>query len=205
MRCAELEGPRLGALLDFFVRHFIKMAKSCHQYQAYQQKKVYLDQADRLSIILSELSRYTDDAIAYRDKIHSLKTTGSRSQQKDLPETPKRNGEAPLFVGHMKDRFIKETIDVIVESREKQSNSSREEHRDKAAKTTTNEVRFKNEDDTQEKPAKASEGKSNEITSILKKPISKDQSDESASGTIQEVVSLAENKSESFLTETTYI
>ncbi|XP_019700732.1 uncharacterized protein LOC105191435 [Harpegnathos saltator] len=209
VRCGELEGPRLGALLDFFVRHFIKMAERCHQYQAYQQKKVYLDQADRLSIILSEVSRYTDDAKAYRDKIYilKLKKTSSRSQQKDLPETPKRNGE-PLFVGTLKDRFIREAADVTVEPKEKQPQSSREDCKDKVAKSTFYEVRFENKDNTQvkpAKPAKSSEGKSSEITSILKNPTPRDQCDESASSTAQKVVSLADNQNDSFLTETTYI
>ncbi|XP_032667366.1 uncharacterized protein LOC116842361 isoform X2 [Odontomachus brunneus] len=228
VRCGELEGVRLGALLDFFVRHFIKMAERCQQYRAYQQKKVYLDQADRLSIILSELSRYTDDARAYRDKIKALKmrTTSLRTPQNELPETPKRNGEAPLFAGTLKDRFLKEVTvaNVTVESREKQSQPSRENRKNKVAKTTNEtkatseaktayEVRFKEEtkevkENTQVKSAntaKSSEDQSNEITSILKNPTSREQTDESASGTTQRVVSLADNQNESFLTETTYI
>lgn len=186
------------------------MAERCHQYQDYQQKKVYLDQADRLSIILSELSRYTEDAKAYRDKIYALRMRkrNSRSQQHEAPETPKRNGEAPLFVGTLKDRFMRQPAVVAAQSREKQPQSSRENRRDKATKTTTCEVRFQNEEDKQEKTvksAKPSEDNSNEITSILKNPTPKDQSDESASGTVQKVVSLVGNKNESFLTETTYI
>lgn len=194
--------------MDFFVRHFMKMAERCHQYRAYQQKKVYLDQADRLSIILSELSRYSEDARAYRAKIHAMKkrtTTSSRLQQNDCPVTPKRNGEAPLFVGTLKDRFLQETVvaDVAPEPKEKpQSQSDRENRKDKVAKT--NEVRFQKE----QKPAKSAtptEGKSNEITSILKNPVTPKDENDTASDTTQNVVSLADNQNESFLTETTYI
>ncbi|XP_014469207.1 PREDICTED: uncharacterized protein LOC106741587 [Dinoponera quadriceps] len=214
VRCANLEGPRLGALLDFFVRHFIKMAACCHQYQAYQQKKVYLDQADWLSIILSDQSRYKEDARAYRDKINALRarTASSRPQANERPETPKRNGEAPLFVGTLKDRFIRETTEVTIESGEEQPQSSREDRRDKVGKTVNKsvfyEVRFEADEDQEQqqaKPTKPSEVKRNEIISILKNSKSREQNDESASGTSQKVVSLADNKNESFLTETTYI
>lgn len=182
------------------------MAERCHQYRAYQQKRVYLDQADRLSIILSDMARYKDDAKAYRNKIHAQRTkvTNSRSQG-EPPETPKRNVEAPLFIGNLKDRFIRETVDVLTESRDEQPQSSREHHKEKMMKAVDYEVRFKKELNAQAKSTKTKK-LSSDTTSILRKPISRDESDGSASGsTTQRVVSLANNQNESFLTETTYI
>lgn len=212
MRCAELEGPRLGALLDFFVRHFIKMAERCHQYQAYRQKTVYLDQADRLSIILSELSRYTDDAKAYRKKICDLRMkpmSSARTQQDEPPKIPKRNGEAAIFVTSLKDRFIRKPVDVTVESPREQSQSNREDCTDKAAKTTTNEVRFEEKtkkvtENTQVKSVKPCDNKSDEITCNLKNSTLKKKSNGSTSPA-NEKVSIVGNQNESFLTETTYI
>lgn len=178
------------------------MAECCHRYRAYQQKKVYLDQADRLSIILSELPRYKDDADAYRTKIVNIrktKTTSSRLQN-EPPKTPKRNQETALFTGTLKNRFARESVEV--ESRDEQFQSSREVRKNESAGTATNGVVFKESDVQVTAEKKSMDDKS---TSILRTPLSMDQSDESASGTIPKMVSLAKNHSESFLTETTYI
>ncbi|XP_020285540.1 uncharacterized protein LOC109855550 [Pseudomyrmex gracilis] len=136
-RCADLEGPRLAKLLEFFVRHFIKMADYCHRYRAYSQKMVYLDQADRLSIILSEQNdRYIDDAKAYRDKIKALRkrekaTNSTVRLQNELPKTPKRNILGPIFAGNLKDRFTPHVAEVHVKpSKDEQSHSSREDYAD---------------------------------------------------------------------------
>ena len=114
IRCAELEGPRLCALLDFFIRHFIKIAERCTQYRANQQKAVYLDQADRLSILLFEHQRYKDDARAYRDKIKVLRKKNATTRSPDdPPETPKRNQEAAIFVSSLKNRFARESPEQV--------------------------------------------------------------------------------------------
>ncbi|XP_012282440.1 uncharacterized protein LOC105700827 [Orussus abietinus] len=114
VRCAELEGPRLSALLDFFIKHFIKMAECCHQYRASQQKSVYLSQADLLSVLLSEYPRFKDDAKAYRQKIRALKrkAIGSKSVN-EAPETPRRNIDPPTFSLPLRERFTKESLDRV--------------------------------------------------------------------------------------------
>ncbi|XP_053975543.1 uncharacterized protein LOC128874647 isoform X2 [Hylaeus volcanicus] len=112
MRCAELEGPRLYVLLDFFIRHFIKIAERYNKYADYQQKTLYLDHADRLSILLSEKPRHKSDARAYRDKIKVLRKKVANSKSKDdPPETPKRNLETAIFVAPLKERFAKESLE----------------------------------------------------------------------------------------------
>lgn len=176
------------------------MAERCHQYRAYQQKKVYLDQADRLSIILTELARYKDDAVAYREKIQALRTraTGGRSQN-EPPATPKRNQEAPLFAGALKNRFTRQTVDVVIESKNEGAESSGEDRRDGVARTVT---RLKKTGGARATAAKTSD---DGTSRIARKPVTRDRSDKSATGTIQKVVSLADDQNESFLTETTYI
>lgn len=192
----------MAALLDFFIRHFVKMAECCHRYRAYQQKEVYLDQADRLSIILSEMTRYKDDAKAYRNWIFTLRmkpTINSTTRsQNEPPETPKRNQE-PIFSGALKDRFTR-FAEIIKQSpsKDEQPQSSHEDHTNKVTKTTTAEIRLTNEGNTQADTASAITSE-NEDPYTSRKSILKDQSDNSASGTVQKVVSLADN-----LNETTY-
>ncbi|XP_012142685.1 uncharacterized protein LOC105662709 isoform X1 [Megachile rotundata] len=116
-RCEELEGPRLCVLLDFFVRHFIKIAERCNQYRAYRQKTVYLDHADRLSILLFEQQRFKEDARAYRDKIKVLrKKMGKSEPRDDVPVTPKRNAETAVYVASLKNRFVSESSEQIYSS-----------------------------------------------------------------------------------------
>jgi len=201
-RCAELEGLRLAALLDFFVIHFVKMAECCHKYRAYQQKEVYLNQADRLSIILSEMTRYKDDAKAYRNKIYALRmkpimNSTTRSQD-EPPETPKRNLE-PIFSGTLKDRFTRQFAEIMKLPKNEQSQSSHEDHTNKVTKTIIPKIGLTNEGNAQADTASAITS-DDEGSYTSRKPISKDQDDNSVSGTIQKVVSLAGN-----LNETTYI
>nr|XP_033330177.1 uncharacterized protein LOC117222539 isoform X1 [Megalopta genalis] len=110
IRCAELEGPRLCALLDFFIEHFIKMAERCNQYGAVDQKTLYLDHAGRLSSLLFEHQRYRNNARNHRDKINVLRKKAARSQSQadDPPETPMRNQEAAAFVAPLKSRFSRD-------------------------------------------------------------------------------------------------
>lgn len=177
------------------------MAKCCHRYRSYQQKKVYLDQADRLSIILSEQIRYKDDAKAYRDEIHALRmraATNSTRLPNEPPETPKRN-EDSIFVGSLKNRYSQQFAEQMVpmQPKGKQSQSSHE-HMSKITKAITHEIRFKDE-----KHAEKSVKKVNAISSdeeSYTRNESKSQSDESTSDTIQTVISLADH-----LSETTYI
>ncbi|XP_043597110.1 uncharacterized protein LOC122574072 [Bombus pyrosoma] len=109
-RCADLEGPRLCILLGFFIRHFIQIAERCNQYQAHRQKKMYLDHADRLSILLFERQRYTEDAIAYRDKIKDVRKKVAVSEPGNQPpDTPERNPKKPIYVGSLNNRFTQES------------------------------------------------------------------------------------------------
>ncbi|XP_015605090.1 uncharacterized protein LOC107272442 [Cephus cinctus] len=113
--CGELKGPRLCALLEFFISHFIKMAERCHQYAANQQKLVYLNQARRLSILLSEYPRYTDCARDYIYRINSLmRRVPTVRTSHNAPETPKRNPDPPIFARPMNQRFTTELNDFTV-------------------------------------------------------------------------------------------
>lgn len=197
-----MEGLRLAALLDFFVTHFIKMAECCHRYRAYQQKEVYLDQADRLSIILSEMTRYKDDAKAYRNKIYALRmkptmNSATRSQN-EPPETPKRNLEQPIFSGTLKDRFTRQFAEIMKLPKDEQPQSSHEDHTNKVTKTITPEIGLTNEGSAQADTVSVITSE-DEGPYTSRKLILKDQGDDSASGTIQKVVSLADN-----LNDTTY-
>lgn len=110
VRCAELESTRLCALLDFFITHFIKMGDRCHQYNAMRQKNIYLDHAERLSIILSEYPRYKEDAKKYREKIEKLRMRNLVTKPENTSsQMSERNGEKPLFAMQLKDRFTEET------------------------------------------------------------------------------------------------
>ncbi|XP_076645726.1 uncharacterized protein LOC143355097 [Halictus rubicundus] len=117
IRCAELEGPRLFALLDFFIQHFIKIADRCNQYGARQQKALYLDHAERLSMLLFEEPRYREHVRGLRDKINVLRKKNPRTRsQNEAPETPKRNVEAAVYVSSLKDRFARESDDPTATS-----------------------------------------------------------------------------------------
>jgi len=195
------------------------MAECCHRYQAYQQKQVYLDQADRLSIILSEMARYKDDAKAYRDKIYALRmkaTTNAKTtrSQNEAPETPKRNLE-PIFVGTLKDRFTRQIAEILTLPKGEQSRhlgnhtkpdraenhaeSHAESHAETVTEAVVHEVQFKNE------KAEPSNTQANvrdeDQASCSSKPALKDQSDETISNTAQKVVSLTDH----YLSDTTYI
>lgn len=110
IRCAELEGPRLFDLLDFFIQHFIQMADRCNQYGACREKALYLDHAERLATLLFEEPRYKDRVRSHRDKINVLRKKQPRSwAQNEGPETPKRNAESAVYVSSFKDRFAQES------------------------------------------------------------------------------------------------
>ncbi|KAL2723492.1 Protein MB21D2 [Vespula maculifrons] len=114
VRCGDLDGIRLCALLDFFISHFIKMGERFHQYRAIQQKMMYLDQADRLSILLSEYPRYKEDAKAYRDKIKTLRKRQDYKPGENVPQQkPMKNIEEPIFTMPLKNRFNKESLDIL--------------------------------------------------------------------------------------------
>lgn len=176
------------------------MAECCHRYRSYQQKKVYLDQADRLSIILSDQIRYKDDAKAYRDKIHALRmraATNSTSLPNEPPQPPKRNGES-VFNSSLNNRYTPQFAEQIVSMQPKDMQlQSSHEHMNKITKAITHEMRFKDEKNA-EKSVKKVNAISNDEGSYTRN-VSKNQSDEAASDTIKKVISL------DHLNETTYI
>lgn len=131
-RCAELEGPRLCILLKFFIKHFIEIAECCIQYEAYRQKTIYLNQADRLSILLFEGENYRNDAKTYREKIKSLRTMNSKSRNEpssNPSNSSLRNSEKAIYVESLSDRFTSrpvrstETKEKLSEKRSDQENS----------------------------------------------------------------------------------
>lgn len=110
VRCGDLESTRLCALLDFFISHFIKMSERCHQYRAIRQKTIYLDHAERLSILLSEYPRYKDDARAYRDKIKVIRKKEEVTKVEPIqPQSPQRIPGEPLFSARLKNRYVEES------------------------------------------------------------------------------------------------
>ncbi|XP_066599846.1 uncharacterized protein [Prorops nasuta] len=108
LRAEKLDDIRLSALLDFFIGHFVNMADRCHQYRAGRQKSVYLDHAERLSILLSENANYKDEGRLYRERIEALRRKTLFATQRshdEPPETPKRNLGSAMFEVSLKDRF----------------------------------------------------------------------------------------------------
>ncbi|XP_012227936.1 uncharacterized protein [Linepithema humile] len=205
-RCAELKGPRLAALLDFFVNHFIKMAECCHRYRAYEQKKVYLDQADRLSTILSDYSRHKEDAKAYHNKINALRMKATistrlpdmRRMENEPPETPKRNLE-PIFVGPLRDRFTRHVNETLTTNEQQMSEEQLQSENlasNKVTKAATHEIRFKEEKNAQA----TTETKDDEDPYSSENSRPKDQSEKAALSRVQTVVFLNDN-----LNETTYM
>lgn len=212
-RCAELEGPRLSALLDFFVQHFIQTAIRCHQYRAYRQKMVYLDHADRLSILLSEFPTCQEEGRLYRDKIKTLRRRETSSRlPDDPPETPKRNAEGssiptPIFTAPLKERFAPESpkpspgavqpdrteeetarYSNLVNERETNNNVTK-----KVTKAVVHEVRFHPVEETI-------------VTETAEEDLNRmGNGVEAHSGKQQSVVSLIERQDDSYLSETTYI
>lgn len=175
------------------------MAERCHQYRSYQQKQIYLDQADRLSIILSEMTRHKDDAKAYQDKICALRKRLTKLQDEPPPETPKRNLEAPLFSAALKDRFIQGTSTDIATESEDEVQSSHKNHVQKFTVASVHEVRFNDNENVQVTSMEVTmndEGASTSRESLLQ-----DQKNESVSRVIPEVISIADNQKESSLTE----
>lgn len=90
------------------------MGERFHQYRAIQQKMMYLDQADRLSILLSEYPRYKEDAKAYRDKIKTLRKRQDYKPGENVPQQkPMKNIEEPIFTMPLKNRFNKESLETL--------------------------------------------------------------------------------------------
>lgn len=202
IRCAELTGPRLCALLDFFIQHFIKMAERCNQYCTDWQKIVYLDHADRLSILLFEHQRFKEDARAYRDKIKVLRRKNANlALQEDRPETPKRNAESAIYVSPLKTRFVCEPSEeeptvTSSETRNGQSDRSND-HVEGITAAIVHEIKYEGPHKKTLKIAKS------DTTSILK--TNKGESLETkAFDKSQKVVQILES-SESMRTESTYI
>lgn len=212
-RCAELEGPRLCALLKFFIDHFIKIAKQCHQYKAYRQKMVYLDQVDRLSTLLYEFPTYKDDAKEYRDKIKVLgKRNCSFKILDDPPKTPKRNMErqssvSPIFVGPLNDRFS-ECAPAAVKSDKIQNQAPEYSNLGnnqtpinnnilETTKVMVHEVRFETVEEQNEKNVREPKRQ--------KQPVVINDINELQPIKEERVVSLIKSQDDSHLTETTYI
>lgn len=71
---------------------------------------MYLDHADRLSILLFERQRYTEDALAYRDKIKVIRKKVAVSEPGNQPpDTPERNPKNAIYVGSLNNRFMQES------------------------------------------------------------------------------------------------
>lgn len=95
--CVKLHGVRLTVILDMFIKHFTKMAERCYHYGATEQTDVYLNQAHRLSIILSHEEHGKDNAASHFQTIKTLRYRLSRSRtQEDPSEIPERKNQ-PAF------------------------------------------------------------------------------------------------------------
>ncbi|XP_043270893.1 uncharacterized protein [Venturia canescens] len=190
MRCASMEPRRLSALLDFFIKHFIKMAEYCHAYSAMPQKTAYIEQAERLSVLLSEHPSHKHVAKEHIEKICSLKRRVANARTHGAPpETPRRNPDMPIFTRPMNDpsgsNELREENTLPAESDEEP------EGRTKAQ--TTKAVIHGNDIDR---------------SKILDSPPSNSDTTIREAGRSKRtarVVSLSEEPEESFLTETTYI
>lgn len=64
-----METERRPLVLEFFISHFIAMARSSEKFEAIKQAVIYLEQAQRLCILLKEEPGHEDNANEFQDVI----------------------------------------------------------------------------------------------------------------------------------------
>ncbi|XP_016844817.1 uncharacterized protein LOC107982055 [Nasonia vitripennis] len=144
-KCEPLTTVRLASLLIFFAKHFIRMADSCTTKGAAHQKKVYLNQARLLGLLLlHESPDHKSEARKILDEVRSQR--GSPVQTPDLPAqpiTPRRNADEPLYAGTLRDRFnIASSIQAEVHSSEtaEQSDAKSALYKSSSSKVATTKL-----------------------------------------------------------------
>lgn len=65
----KMEIDRRALVLEFFISHFIAMARSSEKFEAIQQAVIYLDQAHRLCILLREQPGHHENANEFLDVV----------------------------------------------------------------------------------------------------------------------------------------
>ncbi|XP_015120946.1 uncharacterized protein LOC107043810 [Diachasma alloeum] len=111
VRCAELDQRRLDLVLNFFILHFIEVAECYHDYRAQPQKTMFVEHAERLSVLLSENSNHRGAARTYLDKLKALKRRVMSSKpQNEPPATPQRNSDRPISTALLKDCYESQSI-----------------------------------------------------------------------------------------------
>lgn len=191
MRCASMEPRRLSALLDFFIKHFIKMAECCHVYGATPQKTAYIEQAERLSVLLFGHPSHMDVAKKHMEKLCSLRRRVANVRtQSEPPKTPRRNPDMPIFTRPMNDPY---------QSTEFQEESS----------TSSNSDRDWDEQTNRQITAAVIHENKVGRSKIVDSPFPESETiatrDTLKKNRTARVVSLSDEPEESYLTETTYI
>lgn len=64
-----METERRPLVFEFFISHFIAMARSSEKFEAIKQAVIYLEQAQRLCILLKEEPGHDDNANQFMDVI----------------------------------------------------------------------------------------------------------------------------------------
>ncbi|XP_058791919.1 uncharacterized protein LOC131664651 [Phymastichus coffea] len=123
-KCEPLTNIRLAHLSMFFAEYFLEMAQCCQNYSDAHQKRVYLDQAKLLALLLFENPKYKQHARNLAEKINSLRVVGVIVKPTNLgPETPKRNADQPIFIGSLKNRYTHDRRNIVTEENETNNNN----------------------------------------------------------------------------------
>ncbi|CAD0196763.1 unnamed protein product [Chrysodeixis includens] len=87
---AKMETERRRLVLEFFIPHFIAMARSSERFDSIRQALIYLEQAQRLCTLLLEEPGGDNTANEYLDVIHDKLTDCKRKLVKQLNKLPSR-------------------------------------------------------------------------------------------------------------------
>lgn len=87
---AKMETERRRLVLEFFIPHFIAMARSSERFDSIRQAVIYLEQAQRLCTLLLEEPGGDNTANEYLDVIHDKLTDCQRKLVKQMNKLPSR-------------------------------------------------------------------------------------------------------------------
>lgn len=68
----QLDEIRRGVLLEFFIKHFIEVAKKCIGYESFQHAMIMLNHCRLLVILMGEDASNESEARRYKERIASL-------------------------------------------------------------------------------------------------------------------------------------
>lgn len=189
------------------------MAEHCHNYGALSQKMAYVEQAERLSVLLSEHVSHKDDANTYLEKLYILKKRVVHLRSRDdPPKTPRRNLDRPVFTRPLNSRYqssnqIPECQDECVQEKETREPKEYELESAKSSVYNVEGVLEPNVDRSVTRAVIHEEDREDSESVELRssKTVTIRDKETTALNTTPRIVSLTDGQKESFLTETTYI